>query len=106
MSNKYFTHATPTLFNAGTRRQQMSYCYLIAMEDDSLDGIFNTQHDCARISKWAGGIGLHIHNIRANKTPIKGTNGLSGGLVPMLKVFNDTARFINQGGKRNGSFAI
>ena len=106
MSNKYFTHATPTLFNAGTRRQQMSSCYLIAMEDDSLDGIFNTLHDCARISKWAGGIGLHIHNIRANKTPIKGTNGSSGGLVPMLKVFNDTARFINQGGKRNGSFAI
>lgn len=106
MSNKYFTHATPTLFNAGTRRQQMSSCYLIAMEDDSLDGIFNTVHDCARISKWAGGIGLHIHNIRANNTRIKGTNGLSSGLVPMLKVFNDTARFINQGGRRNGSFAV
>jgi ribonucleoside-diphosphate reductase alpha subunit len=76
------------------------------MEEDSLDGIFNTLHDCARISKWAGGIGLHIHNIRSNKSLIKGTNGLSHGIVPMLKVFNDTARFINQGGKRNGSFAI
>jgi ribonucleoside-diphosphate reductase alpha subunit len=106
MSQKYFTHATPTLFNAGTQRQQMSSCYLIAMEEDSLDGIFNTLHDCARISKWAGGIGLHIHNIRANQSLIKGTNGKSHGIVPMLKVFNDTARFINQGGKRNGSFAI
>ena len=106
MSQKYFTHATPTLFNAGTQRQQMSSCYLIAMEEDSLDGIFNTLHDCARISKWAGGIGLHIHNIRANQSVIKGTNGMSQGIVPMLKVFNDTARFINQGGKRNGSFAI
>tara|TARA_Y100000816_G_C26107178_1_gene588724 strand:+ start:194 stop:2581 length:2388 start_codon:yes stop_codon:yes gene_type:complete len=106
MSNKYFTHATPTLFNAGTKRQQMSSCYLIAMEDDSLDGIFNTLHDCARISKWSGGIGLHIHNIRANKSRIRGTNGRSSGLIPMLKVYNDTARFINQGGKRNGSFAI
>ena len=106
MSCKYFTHATPTLFNAGTRRQQMSSCYLLAMEDDSLEGIFNTLHDCARISKWAGGIGLHVHNIRANNSVIKGTNGRSGGLVPMLKVFNDTSRFINQGGKRSGSFAI
>ena len=106
MSNKYFTHATPTLFNAGTRHQQMSSCYLLAMEEDSLDGIFNTLHDCARISKWSGGIGLHIHNIRSNGSLIKGTNGRSGGIMPMLKVFNDTARFINQGGKRNGSFAI
>ena len=106
MSNKYFTHATPTLFNAGTRHQQMSSCYLLAMEEDSLDGIFNTLHDCARISKWSGGIGLHIHNIRSNGSMIKGTNGRSGGIMPMLKVFNDTARFINQGGKRNGSFAI
>lgn len=106
MSQKYFTHATPTLFNAGTRRQQMSSCYLIAMEEDSLDGIFNTLHDCARISKWAGGIGMHIHNIRANNSNINGTNGLSSGIVPMLRVFNDTARFINQGGKRNGSIAI
>ena len=106
MSNKYFTHATPTLFNAGTRHQQMSSCYLLAMEDDSLDGIFNTLHDCARISKWSGGIGMHVHNIRSSGSVIKGTNGRSGGLMPMLKVFNDTARFINQGGKRNGSFAI
>ena len=106
MSMKYFTHATPTLFNAGTRHQQMSSCYLLAMEDDSLDGIFNTLHDCARISKWSGGIGMHVHNIRSSGSIIKGTNGRSGGLMPMLKVFNDTARFINQGGKRNGSFAI
>jgi len=106
MSQKYFTHATPTLFNACTPRQQLSSCYLIAMEDDSLDGIYNTLHDCANISKWAGGIGLHIHNIRANNSMIRGTNGKSTGIVPMLKVFNDTARFINQGGKRNGSFAI
>ena len=106
MSQKFFTHATPTLFNAGTPRPQLSSCYLIAMEDDSLDGIFNTLHDCARISKWAGGIGLHIHNIRAKGTLIQGTNGLSTGLVPMLRVFNNTARYIDQGGKRNGSFAI
>jgi ribonucleoside-diphosphate reductase alpha subunit len=106
MSQKYFTHATPTLFNAGTQRPQLSSCYLIAMEDDSLDGIFNTLQDCARISKWAGGIGLHIHNIRAKGTLIQGTNGLSTGIVPMLRVFNNTARYIDQGGKRNGSFAI
>jgi len=106
MSQKYFTHATPTLFNAGTSRPQLSSCFLIAMEDDSLDGIYNTLKDCATISKWAGGIGLHIHNIRAKNSYIKGTNGKSTGIVPMLKVFNDTARFINQGGKRNGSFAI
>ena len=106
MSQKYFTHATPTLFNAGTTHQQLSSCYLQAMESDSLDGIFNTLHECASISKWAGGIGLHIHNIRANNSHIKGTNGQSSGIVPMLKVFNDTAKFINQGGKRNGSIAI
>jgi ribonucleotide reductase alpha subunit len=106
MSQKYFTHATPTLFNAGTPRPQLSSCYLIAMEDDSLDGIYNTLKDCANISKWAGGIGLHIHNIRASNSLIRGTNGKSTGIVPMLRVFNDTARFINQGGKRNGSFAI
>ena len=107
MSQKYFTHATPTLFNAGTPRPQLSSCYLIAMEDDSLDGIYNTLHDCARISKYAGGIGLHIHNIRAKGTHIQGTNGTSNGLVPMLRVFNNTARYIDQGGgKRNGSFAI
>ena len=106
MSQKYFTHATPTLFNAGTNRQQLSSCYLVGMEDDSLEGIFNTLKDCASISKWAGGIGLHIHNVRANNSLIRGTNGKSTGIVPMLKVFNDTARYINQGGKRNGSFAI
>ena len=106
MSQKYFTHATPTLFNAGTPRAQLSSCFLLAMEDDSLDGIYNTLHDCASISKYSGGIGLHIHNIRANNSFIKGVNGYSSGLVPMLRVFNDTARFINQGSKRNGSFAI
>ena len=106
MSQKYFTHATPTLFNAGTIRPQLSSCYLIALEEDSLDGIFNTLKDCAHISKWAGGIGLHIHNVRANGSLINGTNGKSTGIVPMLRVFNDTAKYINQGGKRNGSFAI
>ena len=107
MSLKYFTHATPTLFNAGTPRPQMSSCYLIAMEDDSIDGIFSTLKDCAHISKWAGGVGLHIHNIRAKGTHIQGTNGTSNGLVPMLRVFNNTARYVDQGGnKRNGSFAI
>ena len=107
LSQKYFTHATPTLFNAGTPRSQLSSCYLISMEEDSLDGIYNTLHDCANISKYAGGIGLHIHNIRAKGTHINGTNGNSNGIVPMLRVFNDTARFVDQGGgKRNGSIAI
>jgi ribonucleoside-diphosphate reductase alpha subunit len=107
MSQKYFTHATPTLFNSGTTRPQLSSCYLIAMEDDSIDGIYNTLKDCAQISKWAGGIGLHIHNIRAKGTHINGTNGKSNGIVPMLRVFNNTARYVSQGcGKRNGSFAI
>ena len=106
MSQKYFTHATPTLFNAGTNKPQLSSCYLIAMEDDSLEGIFSTLSDCAQISKWAGGIGLHINNIRASNSLIRGTNGKSTGIVPMLKVFNDVARYVNQGGKRNGSFAI
>ena len=107
MSQKYFTHATPTLFNAGTPRPQMSSCYLLAMEDDSIDGIFNTLKDCAKISKFAGGIGLHIHNIRAKGSHIQGTNGTSNGLVPMLRVFNNTARYVDQGGgKRSGSFAI
>ena len=106
MSQKYFTHATPTLFNAGTLRPQLSSCYLIAMEDDSLGGIFNTLTDCAHISKWAGGIGLHIHNIRAKGSLIRGTNGASTGIVPMLRVFNSTARYVDQGGRRNGSFAI
>jgi ribonucleoside-diphosphate reductase alpha chain len=106
MSDKYFTHATPTLFNAGTPRPQLSSCYLISMEDDSLNGIFNTLKECANISKWAGGIGLHIHNVRAAGSLIHGTNGLSSGIVPMLRVFNNTARYIDQGGRRNGSFAI
>lgn len=106
MSQKYFTHATPTLFNAGTCRPQLSSCYLIAMESDSLEGIYNTLLDCAQISKWAGGIGLHIHNVRATGSLIRGTNGISTGIIPMLKVFNNTAKYINQGGKRNGSFAI
>jgi ribonucleotide reductase alpha subunit len=106
MSEKYFTHATPTLFNAGTPRPQLSSCYLISMEDDSLDGIFNTLKECANISKWAGGIGLHIHNIRAAGSLIRGTNGSSTGIVPMLRVYNNTARYIDQGGRRNGSFAI
>jgi ribonucleoside-diphosphate reductase alpha subunit len=106
MSQKYFTHATPTLFNAGTLRPQLSSCYLIAMEEDSLSGIFNTLSDCADISKWAGGIGLHIHNIRAKGSLIAGTNGASTGIVPMLRVFNSTARYVDQGGRRNGSFAI
>ena len=107
MSQKYFTHATPTLFNAGTPRPQLSSCFLIAMEEDSIDGIFNTLKDCALISKWAGGIGLHIHNIRASNSHIRGTNGSSNGIVPMLRVFNNTAKYVDQGGgKRNGSFAI
>jgi ribonucleoside-diphosphate reductase alpha subunit len=106
MSQKYFTHATPTLFNAGTPRAQLSSCYLIAMEDDSIEGIYNTLKDCAQISKYSGGIGLHIHNIRAKDSHIQGTNGKTDGIVPMLRVFNSTARYVNQSGKRNGSFAI
>jgi len=106
MSLKFFTHATPTLFNAGTPRPQLSSCYLIAMEEDSIDGIYNTLKDCALISKYSGGIGLHIHNIRAKDSHIKGTNGKTDGLVPMLRVFNNTARYVNQSGKRSGSFAI
>ena len=96
MSQKYFTHATPTLFNSGTPRPQMSSCYLISMEEDSIDGIFNTLKDCAHISKWAGGIGLHIHNVRAKGTHIQGTNGSSNGIVPMLRVFNNAARYVDQ----------
>ena len=106
MSQKYMTHATPTLFNAATPRPQLSSCYLIAMENDSIDGIFDTLKDCAKISKHAGGIGLHIHNIRASGSHIRGTNGASNGIVPMLRVYNNTARYIDQGGRRNGSFAI
>lgn len=106
MSQKYFTHATPTLFNAGTPRSQLASCFLLAMESDSMDGIYNTLKDCAMISKWAGGIGLHIHNIRATGSHIRGTNGHSTGIVPMLRVFNNTAKYVDQGNKRNGSFAI
>ena len=107
MSQKAFTHATPTLFNAGTQRQQLSSCFLLCMKDDSIDGIYDTLKDCAKISKHAGGIGLNIHNIRARGSLIRGTNGTSNGLVPMLRVFNNTARYVDQGGgKRNGSFAI
>jgi len=96
MSQKYFTHATPTLFNAGTTRPQLSSCFLISMENDSIDGIYNTLKDCALISKWAGGIGLHIHNIRATNSQIRGTNGTSNGIVPMLRVFNNTAKYVDQ----------
>jgi len=106
LSQGYFIHATPTLFNAGTKHPQLSSCFLLAMKDDSIKGIYDTLGDCAQISKWAGGIGLSIHNIRARGSKIHGTNGESTGIVPMLKVFNDTAKYVNQGGKRNGSFAI
>jgi ribonucleoside-diphosphate reductase alpha chain len=106
ISKKKFTHATPTLFSAGTPRQQLSSCFLVAMASDSIDGIFDTLKDCAKISKHAGGIGIHVHNIRARGSPIRGTNGISDGLVPMMRVFNNTARYVNQGGRRNGSFAV
>ena len=107
LSQKFLTHATPTLFNAGTPRQQLSSCFLLSMSDDSIAGIYKTLGDCAMISKYAGGIGLHIHNIRARGSLIKGTNGTSNGLTPMLRVFNNTARYVDQGGgKRNGSFAM
>jgi len=107
MSQFYFTHATPTLFNSGTPRPQLSSCFLLGMENDSIDGIYNTLKECANISKWAGGIGLHIHNVRSTGSHIRGTNGTSNGIVPMLRVFNTTARYVDQGGgKRNGSFAI
>ncbi len=107
MSKKYFTHATPTLFNSGTPKPQMSSCFLLAMKDDSIDGIYDTLKHTAKISQSAGGIGLSIHNIRATGSYIAGTNGTSNGIVPMLRVFNDTARYVDQGGgKRKGSFAI
>jgi ribonucleoside-diphosphate reductase alpha chain len=106
LSLGYFIHATPTLFNSGTPHPQLSSCFLVHMEDDSIKGIYNTLAECAQISKWAGGVGLSVHNIRARDADIKGTNGKSTGLTPMLKVFNDTAKYVNQGGKRNGSFAI
>ncbi|WP_281847245.1 ribonucleoside-diphosphate reductase subunit alpha [Olleya namhaensis] len=107
MSKKFFTHATPTLFNSGTPKPQMSSCFLLAMQDDSIDGIYDTLKQTAKISQSAGGIGLSIHNVRATGSYIAGTNGTSNGIVPMLKVFNDTARYVDQGGgKRKGSFAM
>ena len=107
MSERWFTHATPTLFNAGTPKPQMSSCFLLTMKDDSIDGIYDTLKQCAKISQSAGGIGLAIHNVRATGSYIKGTNGTSNGIVPMLRVYNDTARYVDQGGgKRKGSFAI
>lgn len=107
LSEKWFTHATPTLFNAGTPKPQMSSCFLLTMKEDSINGIYDTLKNCALISQSAGGIGLSIHDVRATGTYIKGTNGQSNGIVPMLRVFNDTARYVDQGGgKRKGSFAI
>ena len=107
MSEKWFTHATPTLFNSGTPNPQMSSCFLLQIQDDSIDGIFDTLKQCAKISQSAGGIGLSIHNVRATGSYIRGTGGTSNGILPMLRVFNDTARYIDQGGgKRKGSFAI
>lgn len=107
MSKRYFTHATPTLFNSGTPKPQMSSCFLLAMQDDSIDGIYDTLKQTAKISQSAGGIGLSIHNVRATGSYISGTNGTSNGIVPMLRVYNDTARYVDQGGgKRKGSFAI
>ena len=106
LSQGYFIHATPTLFNSGTPHPQLSSCFLVHMQDDSIKGIYDTLGECAQISKWAGGIGLSVHNIRARDAEIKGTNGKSTGITPMLKVFNDTAKYVNQGGKRNGSFAV
>jgi ribonucleoside-diphosphate reductase alpha chain len=107
LSTKQMIHATPTLFNAGTRNPQFSSCFLVGLQEDSIDGIFGTLGDCARISKHAGGIGLHIHKLRCRGSPIHGTNGTSNGLVPMLRVFNETARYVDQGGgKRNGSISI
>jgi ribonucleoside-diphosphate reductase alpha subunit len=106
MSQGYFVHATPTLFNAGTPRPQMSSCFLIANKEDSINGIYGTLTECAQISKWAGGIGMHIHDVRANKSRIRGTNGTSDGIIPMLRVFNATARYVNQAGRRKGSIAV
>jgi ribonucleoside-diphosphate reductase alpha subunit len=106
MSKGECIHATPTLFNAGTHRPQMSSCFLVSNKEDSIDGIYDTLKDCAQISTWAGGIGLHIHDIRANKSHIKGTNGRSDGIIPMLRVYNATARYVNQAGRRKGSIAM
>ena len=106
MSQGFYTHATPTLFNSGTRLSQLSSCFLLANKGDSIDGLFDTMKDVAKISKLAGGIGLHVHNVRAKGSHIAGTNGTSDGLLPMMKTYNEVARWINQGGKRKGSFAI
>ena len=106
MSRGLFIHATPTLFNSGTPRPQMSSCFLIANKEDSINGIYGTLTECAQISKWAGGIGMHIHDVRANKSHIRGTNGQSDGIIPMLRVFNATARYVNQAGRRKGSIAV
>lgn len=106
MSNKLFLHATPTLFNYGTPRQQGSSCFLLHMNDDSISGIYESLAECAAISKYAGGIGIHIHNVRGKNSVIRGTNGTSDGIIPMLRVFNSTARYVNQSGRRNGSIAI
>ena len=106
LSEGYFTHATPTLFNAGTKKSQLASCFLMANKDDSIEGLFDTVKDVAQISKWAGGVGLHVHNVRAKGSLIKGTGGKSDGLVPMMKTYNEVARWINQGGKRKGSFAM
>lgn len=107
LSERWFTHATPTLFNAGTPKAQLSSCFLLTMQDDSIDGIYDTLKQCAKISQSAGGIGVAIHNIRATGSYIKGTNGTSNGIIPMLKVYNDTARYVDQGGgKRKGAFAV
>ena len=107
LSAKWFTHATPTLFNAGTPKPQLSSCFLLSMQDDSIEGIYNTLKQCAKISQSAGGVGLSIHNVRAEGSYIRGTNGTSNGIVPMLRNFDMTARYVDQGGgKRKGSFAI
>ena len=106
MSDGYFTHATPTMFNMGTNREQASSCFLLNIDSDSIDGIYKTISDCAKISQHSGGIGVAVHKIRSKGATIRGTNGTSNGIVPMLKVFNETARYVNQGGKRNGSFAV
>ena len=106
MSNGACIHATPTLFNAGTHRPQMSSCFLVSNKEDSIDGIYDTLKECAQISKWAGGIGLHIHDVRANNSIIKGTNGQSDGIIPMMRVYNATARYVNQAGRRKGSIAM
>ena len=106
LSQGLFTHATPTLFNAATKRSQLASCFLIGNKGDSIEGLFDTIKDVAQISKWAGGVGLHVHDVRAKGSFIKGTGGQSDGLVPMMKTYNEVARWINQGGKRKGSFAI